>query len=308
VKPGDRRAGNQRLVVEPATPDLVEPGIEARARFRTRAARRRWPFSVVLAAGFLAVVTVFAVFGPVIAPEADKVNLSEGISGPSLEHPLGTDKLGRGILARVVAGARTAVGGPLIMTTATLIIATIMGLAAAYRGGWLDSLGGRVIDLLYSLPALLVVIVVAGVLGGSYALAIAVLVVLNIPQNFRVIRAAALEQRVLPYVEAGESLGLSTNRILFRHLLPNIAPYIVSAFFLRFTFAIVELSAVSFLGLGLPPGSPDWGRMLAENRIFLEQNPWASIAPATLLVLTAASANILGDWLYEQFSLRGTRG
>jgi len=148
-------------------------------------------------------------------------------------------------------------------------------------------------------------VVVVGVVGGGYVTAVGVLTVLNVPQNYRIIRAAAIEQRGMPYVEAAQCLGHSTARILIKHLLPNVMPFVVSAFFLRFTFAIVELSSLSFIGLGVPPGASDWGRMLSENRHFLQLNPWASIAPLLILVFTAASANVLGNELYVRFSSRG---
>jgi len=274
-----------------------------------RRIRRRWPLSIVLALVYLAIVGVVAVTGPLLAPQdPGAVGAAESLAEPSAAHLLGTDDLGRDVFSRVVAGARSSVGGPLAIASGVLLVATALALLAAYRGGWVDSVLGRVTDLIFSLPALLVAIVVVGVVGGGYAVAIAVLIVLNIPQNFRIIRAAALEQRVLPYVEAAECVGARPGRVMVRHLLPNVLGFVLACFCLRFTFAIVELSSLSFLGLGVPAGSADWGRMVSEYRLFLEVNPWASIGPVLALILTAASMNIVGDWVYDRVSRSGRGG
>jgi len=266
----------------------------------------KWPALVVVSTIVLSTVIFSALLGPTAAPFGPgDTDLAKGVSVPSRENLLGTDELGRDILSRLLVGARSAIGGPLIIAAGTLTIATSLALFSAYRRGWVDQIVGRVVDTIYSLPALLIAIVVVGVVGGGYGTAIMVLTVLNVPQNYRIVRGAAIEQRGMPYIEAAQSLGHSTTRIMLRHLLPNVMPFVVAAFFLRFTFAIVELSSLSFIGLGVPPGASDWGRMLSENRHFLESNPWAAIAPGLALVLTAASANIVGRQLYERYSSRG---
>jgi len=273
------------------------------------AARRRsarWPASVIVALFVLLIVVGSAVLGATLAPfEPGDTDLAKSVTMPGSENLLGTDELGRDIFSRLLVGTRSAITGPLIIAAGTLTIATALALFSAYRRGWVDQLLGRVIDTIYSLPALLVAIVVVGVVGGGYGTAVVVLTLLNVPQNYRIVRAAAIEQRGMPYVEAARSLGHSTTRILVKHLLPNVMPFVVAAFFLRFTFAIVELSSLSFIGLGVPPGASDWGRMLSENRHFLESNPWAAIGPGLALVFTAASANVLGLELYERFASRG---
>jgi peptide/nickel transport system permease protein len=163
----------------------------------------------------------------------------------------------------------------------------------------------RTVDLMYALPALLVAIVVGGVLGGGYWIAIAILIVLFSPYDARLVRGATLEQRGLPYVEAARALGLSPRRIMFRHIWPNLLPLVVANTFLNFAFALVTLAGLSFIGIGVDPGTPDWGRMLAESRTLLFDNPWAALAPGAMLVATAVSMNLAGDWLYERLSDRG---
>ena len=253
----------------------------------------------------IVVVMLWALIPSLFAPQSPiKIDPSATLESPSPDHLLGTDSLGRDVFSRVIYGARSALTGPLIMAILTIAISCLLALLAGYLGGSVDSLISRVIDVLYSLPPLIIAIVAVGVLGGGYWLALAILTVLNIPNNFRALRAPVLERRRLAYVEAAETLGVSRWRVMVRHLLPNIMPVVAAVFFLRLTYAIVELSSMSFLGLGVPPGTADWGRMLAENRGNVFENPWAAIGPGLAIVFTAVSANIIGDWLYERFEQR----
>jgi len=285
--------------------DVVPTAIPVERR-RRLARPDAMPASVIVAGIVLAVMAVCALLPRLVAPQDPAlINPTESLQRPGGAHLLGTDQLGRDVLSRVIHGAGTALSGPLIIATATIVLSLALSLVAGYFGGWVDAIVGRGVDLLYSLPPLIVAIVLVGVFGGGYWLAIGVLIVLNIPQNVRIMRAAVIERRGLPYVEAAETLGVSPLRIMVRHLLPNIAPVVAACFFLRFTYGIVDLSSLSFLGLGVPPGSSDWGRMLAENRVQIFENAWASIAPGLALVLTAVSANFVGDWLYEHFERRG---
>jgi peptide/nickel transport system permease protein len=261
-----------------------------------------------LAAAIFLLMLFLAVFGSRVAPhDPNAQNLFLGSSGPVSGHPLGTDQLGRDILSRVMAGARTAVLGPLAIALLTTLISTILGLLAGYLGGWTDGLVSRVLDVLYSLPPLLVAIVVVGVLGGGYALGIAVLVVLNVPAGYRSMRAGTLEQRSLPYIESARVLGQTRVRIMTRHVLPNVRPIVYATFFLSFTYSFVDLSTLSFLGLGVAPGTADWGRMAAESRVLVFENPWALIGPLAMIVLTAVSANLVGQGLDGRRSARSSR-
>ncbi|MEU7000956.1 ABC transporter permease [Nonomuraea sp. NPDC046570] len=263
------------------------------------------PLTVTLALAVLALVTVAAAFAPWLVPGATDQDLMTGITGPGPGHPLGTDDLGRDVLQLLVAGARTAVPGALAVAAGSMLIGNLVGLPAGYLGGWVDSLAMRWADLMFSLPALLVAIVVAGVLGGGYGLAIAVLVVLFAPTDARVVRGAVLEQRHRPYVEAALLKNLPAWRIMTGIIWPNIAPVALASAFLNFAFALVSLSSLSFLGLGVPVGSPDWGRTLADNRTQLLTNPWAVIAPGLAIIATAAALNLVGDWLQQSVDRRG---
>lgn len=250
-------------------------------------------------------IVFLALFGGWIAPDAHLQDLGTGTTGPSSAHWLGTDDLGRDIFSRVIVGARTAVVGPTLITVGAGVIGSLLGLLAGYVGGFTDSVILRWADLMFALPGHLVAIVVVGVFGGGYYLAIVVLIVLSSPYDTRLIRAATLEQRPRPYIEAARVLGLPGRRIALRHVLPNVFPIMIASVFLGFAYALLALAALSFLGLGVGPGTPDWGRMLAESRRLLFDNPAAALAPGAMLVLTAASTNLIGDWLAERLSDRG---
>ncbi len=205
----------------------------------------------------------------------------------------------------VVAGARSTLAGAALVAIGSMAIGNVLGLLAGYLGGWIDTAVRRWADLLLALPALLVTIVVAGIGGGGYALAVGLLVVLTSPADIRLVRSAVLEQRHRAYVEAAQTLGLSRFTVMTRHIWPNVLPVVVANTLLNFAGAIVALSSLSFLGLGVPPGAPDWGRMLSENRTLLYDNPSAALAPAVLIVAAAVALNLLGDRLFEAFSDRG---
>jgi peptide/nickel transport system permease protein len=186
-----------------------------------------------------------------------------------------------------------------------MLIGNILGLLAGYNGGLADGIIMRSADFVFALPALLVAIVVIGIVGGGTYLAVGMLVFLFCPVDTRLVRAATLEQRNRPYVEAARTLGLSRRRIMFRHIWPNVLPIAVANATLAFAFALVALSSLSFLGIGVSPGTADWGRMLSDSQTLLFQNPATALAPGIALVLTAAAVNVIGDWLFERLSDRG---
>jgi peptide/nickel transport system permease protein len=268
--------------------------------------RRGFPVTIALSFVFVAFVAVCAIFGSLIAPKDPAAqDLLVGVSPPSSEYWLGTDDLGRDVFSRTIVGAQTAVVGPILIALGAMFIGNVLGLLAGYKGGWPDSVILRWVDLMYALPGLLVAIVIVGVLGGGYFLAVALLILLTSPYDTRIVRGATLEQRPLAYVEAARTLGLPPRRIMTRHIWPNVLPFALANTFLNFAFALVTLSALSFLGLGVGPGTADWGRMLAESRTLLFDNPAAALAPGFMIVMTAASMNLIGDWFYEWLSDRG---
>lgn len=272
---------------------------------RASRGRSRAPITIIVSIAVLTAVVVCALV-PALAPQsATHIDAGKSLLGPSGEHLLGTDQLGRDVLSRIVAGARSALLGPLLLATGSVTISAALALAAGYFGGVVDAVISRAVDVLYSVPAVIVAIVVVGVVGGGFWVALAVLLVFGLPQGVRVFRAAVLERVRLPYVEAAQTLGVRPSRIVLGHLLPNLLPLIVAGFFLKFTYGIVDLSSLSYLGLGVPPGAADWGRMLSENRIALDSNAWAAAGPGIALVLVAVSMNLVGDWLFARYERTG---
>jgi peptide/nickel transport system permease protein len=268
--------------------------------------RRRPSIIVGVACVVAALVVICAIFGSLVAPyDPSQQDLLATLAHPSSAHWLGTDDLGRDVFSRVIVGARSAVVGALVVAVGAMLIGNVLGLIAGYRGGTLDSTIMRGADLVYALPGLLVAIVIVGVVGGGYYLAVGLLVFLYCPFDTRLVRAATLEQRQRSYVEAARTLGLSRWRIMFLHIWPNVLPVAIANATLAFAFALVSLASLSFLGIGVAPGAADWGQMLAESRTLLFENPWTGLGPGIALVITAASFNVIGDWLFERVSGRG---
>jgi peptide/nickel transport system permease protein len=270
--------------------------------------RRRRTVSPVIWLSFFVVagVLVMAVFGTLLAPHNQSAqHLTLIDAAPSGAHWLGTDALGRDVFSRVITGTRSAFFGPLVIAAASFVLGNLLGLFAGYRGGLADAVIMRWVDFMWALPALVILVVVAGAVGSSYWLAVVVLIVLTVPFDTRVIRGATLEQVPRPYVEAAKTLGVPTWKIMLFHVWPNVSPVAVANTCLVFAGSLVTLAGLEFLGLGLPPGSPDWGLMLSQNEALLFTNPLATIAPGVMIVLTAIAMNLIGDWIYEELTSRG---
>ncbi|GGT05911.1 ABC transporter permease [Nonomuraea spiralis] len=281
----------------------VVPGT-VRLGGRARRLRRARPGPVtLLSGGVLALMAAAALLGTWIAPyDPAAQDLALGATMPGWAHWAGTDELGRDVLSRCLAGARSALLWPVVVALCTCAMSTSLGLLAGYRRGWIDAVMMRVVDLLIAMPGLLMLIVLVGVLGGGIGWAVLAIAVLFTPGDIRVVRSLTMAQRELAYAEAARTLGLGRARIMFRHLLPNIAPTVVAGALLSFVAALVALSGLSFLGIGLPAGTPDWGLMIEENRGLLDLNPWAAVVPAALVTVAATAATLLGDQLFERLS------
>jgi peptide/nickel transport system ATP-binding protein len=265
----------------------------------------RVPAGVTAAASILIALLVCSLAPGLLEPaDPGTIHATSVLVGPSATYPLGTDALGRDVLSRMIDGAGGTVVGPLVLAVATLALGVPLALLAGFRGGATDATISRIVDVVYALPALLIAIVVVGVFGGGIWIAVAALTVLHVPQTVRLFRAALLQRRRLPYVEAAEVLGVPPWRIMGRHLLAPMLPLVRAVLFVRLTYGLVELSSLSFLGFGATPGSTNWGRMLAENRGLISVNPWAALAPGLALILVAVSFNLLGDWAGERDGTR----
>jgi peptide/nickel transport system permease protein len=254
------------------------------------------------AAAVIVVFVLAALLADVIAPySAEEGDLDDRLAGPSRQHLLGTDKVGRDILSRLIYGARQSV---LLGVGAVLIsqgLAVLIGVISGYFGGWFDMMLQRVIDIWIALPGLLFLIFVIGTIGGSLPEVLIVLGLLLFAGSSRVLRGVVLGLRGHPYVEAARGLGGSHPRVIVRHVLPNLVPLIVVTATLQLGAAILIESSLSFLGYGVPPPNPTWGRMLADARGDLTSPGGFNLAlwPGLAITIVVYSFNVLGDGLHE---------
>lgn len=279
---------------------------EQAVELKTRANRPRPAWLVNISAIFLLLIAVAAVVSPLLADAAKKQSILDSLLPPgSPGHLLGTDELGRDVLMLTVAGTGSAVVGPAVIAVGSMIIAIVFGTLAGYLRGPIDWVVGRAVDLLLSMPVMLVAIVVAGIFGAGYWVTVAMLIVLFAPSDIRIVRAGITEQAPRPYVEAAQMLSLGKARIMYRHIVPNVWPLIITNLMLNLAIALVTLSSLSFLGIGVAPGTPDWGRQITDGRGIVSDNGAMLVVPALLIVLVAMAINIVGDHLGERLRERG---
>ncbi|OJV95372.1 MAG: ABC transporter permease [Microbacterium sp. 67-17] len=268
--------------------------------------RRRMPILILLSVGLIALVVLAAVLGPLLFPDAMRQDILSALLAPGQDgHLLGTDELGRDVFAMTVAGTASALVGPVCVALGSMLLGILLGTLAGYERGWLDFFISRWTDLLLALPVLLAAIVVAGVFGGGYWVTVVLLIALFSPSDIRIVRAGVLEQSARPYIEAAQMLSLSRWRVMFRHILPNVSTLVITNAMLNVAFAIVAFSSLSFLGVGVPPGTADWGRQLTDNRAIMFDNPAAVLVPAALIILVACAVNLVGDWVGQRLSQVG---
>jgi peptide/nickel transport system permease protein len=287
----------------------ISPPTLANNRVRTRRSmwssiRANWP--VLIGTALVMASIVCAVAAPWIAPyDPMKQDLRNQLvppfwmSGGSFEHVLGTDQLGRDILSRLIYGARISliVGFSAVAISGTVGLA--LGIAAGYYGGALDLIVMRFVELQLTFPFILLALLVLAVFGGGLVNIVLVLSVAGWAAYARVLRAEVSSAREGLYVEAARSIGMADSRILFRHILPNV----LSSFIVLATFSIaamiVQESALSFLGLGIPPDEPSWGGMLADGRNYLSVAWWLGVLPGLAILSVVLSMNLIGDWLRD---------
>lgn len=259
--------------------------------------RRFLSHRLALIGGFIICLLLFsAAFGPLLIPShLGEFNPERRLEPPSLQHILGTDPAGRDILARIVIGSRISLTAAFIVISLSVIVGGTIGLLAGYAGGRLDYIAMRIADIFLSVPYLILAMAVAAILGPSIYSAMIGVAVSWWPVYARLIRAEALTVSRALYVEAAASLGLSRPRIMIRHVLPNCSgPLIVKAS-LDFGEAILSTAALSFIGVGAQPPSPEWGAMINSGRNFLREAWWVSTFPGLAIVVSVMAFNLVGD-------------
>jgi peptide/nickel transport system permease protein len=250
----------------------------------------------------IAVATLVAALGPLLAPYSPYLGqLSVSYVGPTGGHPLGFDGQGRDLLSRLLVGARTSMLGPLAVVVICILAGALLAVSAAWKRGAYDAFVSSGLDVLFAFPGILLAILAATVFGAGLVAASLALAVAYTPYVARVLRGAALRERSQQYVAALEVQGASAFSICLRHLIPNMLPLIVAQATILFGYAMVDLAAISFLGLGVQPPNPDWGVMISENQSGVVQGyPLAALAAGICIVLVVVAFNILGERLYDQ--------
>ncbi len=257
--------------------------------------RRGWFFPLI----FVAFLGLGFVSPMLISTDPNHIQINQRLQPPSAEYWFGTDHLGRDVLARVSHGGRTTLTFGLCAVAITMLIALGIGMFAGYYGGQVDLWLNSLIDLVLTLPTLLITLALLGILGVSGPTLILALVSTAWAAPARILRATTLAIRSSGYIEAARALGSPQHRILWRHIAPNIATPFLMLASLELAEVLLVISALSFLGLGTQPPHADWGVMIAESRAYIGQAPWLMWAPGLYIVLYSALANLAGDGLKQ---------
>ncbi len=256
----------------------------------------------VISLAFLVFMAIAAVLTPFISPyDPYAMSLVDANQPPSLQHPLGTDKLGRDTLTRVFVGGRVSIAVALAAVAISSSLGTVLGLLAGYRGGWVDTVVMRITDIFMAFPLFVLLIVLVSMLGPSARNVVIILGFFSWMGVARLVRGQVLSVMNQPYIEAATSTGVRTGRMVSRHILPNSFVPIVVASTLGVANAMLSEAALSFLGLGIQPPTPSWGNMLnsAQSLQVLINEPWVWIGPGLAIALTVLSINFLGDGLRD---------
>ncbi len=256
----------------------------------------------------LGIALLLAVLGPLVRPfDPDAANLTYANVGPYGAHLLGFDGAGRDLLSRLMVGARTTVLGAAFVSIIAVGVGSTLAVATAWFGGRVDTVVSAVLDVLFAFPGILLAVLSAAVFGPGLMSAGLALAVAYSPYLARVLRGAALKERAMAYIAAGEVQGFGAWRLCIRHLLPNISGLIVAQGTIFFGFAMVDLAAISFLGLGIQPPRADWGVMVSEGKTSLLQGyPLESLSAVVCIIGVVSAVSFLGERLQER-SMEGRR-
>jgi len=281
-----------------AIPLVRRPGLG-----RVRAGSGRLPM-VCLA--FAALVVVIAIAAPLLAPsDPNAADFAAALGPPSAGHLLGGDVSGRDTLSRLIYGARASLLGPLGVVVFSTALGVAVGVTAGWRGGWLDSVLSRGSELMLAFPGLLLAMLFAALYGRGLPAPVIALALAYTPFVSRLARSLTLAERERPYVASYRVQGFAGAWICLRHVIPNIAAVVLAQSTLNFGYALLDLAALSFLGLGVPPLTPDWGSMINEAQpAILEGRPLAAIVPCAAIVVTVVAFNVVGETLADRVAKR----
>jgi peptide/nickel transport system permease protein len=269
----------------------------------------RIPLSALIGLVLTGTFVFVAIFAQWIAPYAVDDSTGGQWEGFSSTHWLGTDTIGRDILSRLIYGAQITIFVALASSVLAFSLGAFLGFLAAVKGGWVDQILSRMVDLVMAVPALIVALVILSVLPLNLTVLVLVIGLLDSTRVFRLSRAVAVDITVMDYVEAAKLRGEKGAWVIFREILPNALSPLVAEFGLRFIFAVLFISTLSFLGLGIQPPLADWGGMVKENKDGLVYGKSAALLPAAAIAALAISVNLVADWILTRTSsLKGGRG
>lgn len=258
---------------------------------------RRNP-ATVIGLTLVSIFLLIALFGPLLSPYSyTEQNLANKLQAPTEEHLFGTDQFGRDIFSRVMFGSRDVFAVAGSATLLSVVLGLTLGLFSGYRGGLMDEILMRLMDVILSIPPLLLAMVILFSLGPSRVNVILVVAFLYIPIVARVVRSVVLDLKTRQFVEAAQLRGEKTSYIVFKEILPNVLPHLAVEASMRFSYAIFLVASLGFLGLGVQPPSPDWGLMVGEARTWFYQAPWALYFPAGAIALLVVGVGFTSDGL-----------
>ncbi|KGR77190.1 nickel ABC transporter permease subunit NikC [Ureibacillus sinduriensis] len=260
---------------------------------------------IVICSVVLCLLFLMTILAPWIAPnDPVAVNLAHKLQSPSMNYPLGTDHLGRCTLSRILYGARTSLGFAMLIFISSLSIGLIIGIIAGYKGGWIDQLLMRIGEGVMAVPNLLLVLGFVGIWGAGLKQVILALILVQWVYYARIIRGMVLSLKEQNYITAAKISGSSQWKIIKKHILPNVLPPLAVMGTLEMGWAIMDLSSMSFLGLGIQPPTPEWGAMIHEGKSYIRTNPALMIYPGLMIMLIVVSFNLLGEALSERFGIK----
>ena len=277
--------------------------LATRGRSFGRAGRiRGLGLSGQVALGVVLLAALIAVVGPMLATDDPlTIDLLSTFGGPTGGHLLGFDIQGRDVVSRLLVGARSSMIGPLMVVVLAMSAGTALAIAAAWRRGRVDAFISSGMDVVFAFPGILLAVLSVTIFGAGLIAAVVALSIAYTPYVARVMRAAALKERTLPYVEALQVQGASGLWICARHVIPNMVPYLVAQTTILFGYAMVDLAAISYLGLGVQIPKPDWGLMISENQSGIaDGHTLPSLAAGLCIVVVVVAFNVLGDRLFSR--------
>lgn len=249
----------------------------------------------LVGAALVGLVVLVAAIGPAVTPESPQEFVTSPFAHPSADYPLGGDTLGRDVLSRLLAGGWKLLAMAGVATALGVAMGAAVGILAAYRSGLSDSILMRAMDVLLAFPQIVFALLLVSIAGAKVWLIVLAVALAHVPQVARVVRSAALDVCERDFVESGHLIGLPSWRVMTSEILPNLTSPLMVELGLRLTYSIIIIAGLSFLGFGLQPPDPNWGAMINENRGGLSGNPWAVIAPSTLLAVLTVGMNTFTD-------------